>query len=146
MKRKIRIQISLVLAICMFIFTPFTSVFASETVEFKDDANDRRLFPQEFSSEEEAGILTDEASAKIKEMIKEQGIVDIDSVLDPYFKNFIREDGYVEPSLNADEVGATRYRRTYDNSGIFTHQKKYGIWKSIASATIGTILGEPMVF
>lgn len=31
---------------------------------------------------------------------------------------------------------------TYDNSGIFTHNKKGGVWRSIFSATISTLLGE----
>lgn len=139
MRRKTPHQLSLILAIYMLACTLCTPVLAAEYI---DSTNNRNLFPEEFSSEAEAGILTDEASAKIKQMIKDQGIIDLDSVLAPYFKNCIREDGYVEPTPLATEVGATRYRRTYDNSGIITYKQKNGIWNAIASATISTILGE----
>lgn len=142
MKRKMLSWVSLVLAVCMVTCTLFTSAFAADSIEYENDTDKRTLFPREFSSEEEAGILTDEASAKIKEMIKEQGITDIDLLLEPYFKNFVREDGYMEPSLFATQVGATRYRRTYDNSGIITYKKKNGVWAAIASATISSILGK----
>lgn len=139
MKRKVRHLISLILAICIFTFTHFIPVLAAE---HSDSANNRSLFPKEFSSEAEAGILTDEASAKVKQMIKEQGIIDIDSVLAPYFKNCLREEGYAEPTPRATSVGSTRYRRTFDNSGIFNYRTKRGIWNNIASATISTVLGE----
>jgi hypothetical protein len=45
-----------------------------------------------FTSEEEAGILTDEASARIKKAIVEQNIIDIDALLARYFRNCVRED------------------------------------------------------
>ena len=37
--------------------------------------------------------------------------------------------------------GTTSYARSYENSGLFTYQRKYGIWKSIANTTISTALG-----
>lgn len=96
-----------------------------------------------FTSEEEAGILTDEASARIKKAIVEQNVIDIDALLARYFRNCVREDELIIGNTRAAAaVGDSRYKITYDNSGIFTHNKKGGIWRSIFSATISTLLGE----
>lgn len=95
-----------------------------------------------YSSEAEARILTDEASAVIKQRIRSGEAIDIDSLLAPYFQNCERVYEYTEPSIaRANSIGDTRYRVTYENSGIITYQRKYGIWKSIANATIATALG-----
>lgn len=106
-------------------------------------------------TEKQAGILTEEASNEIKRKIQQQGLTDIEHLLDPYFDRMVKT-GFYDDSLNTSrevtakagsdtplvEVGTTKYTKEYDNSGIFTYRTRSGLYSSIFHATIATFLGE----
>ena len=136
MRTSKHLALLLVVVLCATMFAPLAMADGTR-VQPREVVNHRV-----FSSEEDAGILTDEASARIKRIIQEQGIVDIDTLLEPFFRNCIREDEVIIGNARSASVGDSRYKVTYDNSGIFTYKSKGGIWNAIKSATISTLLGE----
>ena len=131
------LSLVLVFVLVFTALTCFQSAFAVTV-----DSSVRKVYPKTFSSEKAAGLLTDEESARVKAIVASGSIKDLDKILDAYFQNCVHESVYVEATRRAITEGTTRYTRSYENSGIFTYQRKHGIWKAIASATISTVLGK----
>ncbi len=113
-----------------------------------------QVYPEGVTADQ-AGILTEEASNRIKELIAKEKLVNIDPLLKPYFRSTVRT-GFYDDSANTKRavasphgastpevpVGTTKYTKTYDNSGIFTYRTSSGIYASIANATISLFLGK----
>lgn len=137
MRTSKHLALLLVVVLCATMFAPLAMADGTR-VQPREVVNHRV-----FSSEEDAGILTDEASARIKRIIQEQGIVDIDALLEPFFRNCVRGDETIIGSARAiPNVGDSRYKIYYEGTGLIRYNRKGGIWNFIKDATISTVLGS----
>lgn len=150
MFKTMRLVVSLILIAAMMMGA--TCVFAEEKPI--GNLEGYQYYP-EGMTEEQAGILTDEASNEIKRKIQEKGLKNIEPLLDRYF-NSMTTSGYYDDSVDtvrgkvspfgsatpAVAVGTTKYTKSYENSGIFTYRTKSGVYSSIANATISMFLGK----